>query len=171
LRRSSVPRTSSPSRHVAGPFLALADGTLLAFRERFGTLHPFRKVPDDLPPALAEVAEAMAVLCELHRGRNRRPIADTIARLLAATRAHAGVAIWPTGEQALANVTRLIDMARRAERHGVTSFRGFVDRLTAEAERSEASDAPILEEGTGGVRLMTVHRAKGLEFPIVISPT
>ena len=91
----------------------------------------------------------MAVLRDLHRGRNRRPIADTIARLLAATRAHAGVAIWPTGEQALANVTRLIDMARRAERHGVTSFRGFVDRLAAEAERGEASDAPIVEEGTG----------------------
>jgi len=151
-----------------GPFFALADGALLAFRERFGTLHPFRRVPEELSPVLAEVAGAMAVLGELHRGRNRRPIADTIARLLAATRAHAGVAIWPTGEQALANVTRLIDMARRAERHGVTSFRGFVDRLMAEAERGEASDAPIIEEGTGGVRLMTVHRAKGLEFPIVI---
>jgi ATP-dependent exoDNAse (exonuclease V) beta subunit len=153
---------------LRGPFFALADGALLAFRERLNTLHPFRRVPDDLPPALAEVAEAMAVLCELHRGRNRRPIADTITRLLAATRAHAGVAIWPTGEQALANVTRLTDMARRAERHAVTSFRGFVDRLAAEAERGEASDAPIIEEGTGGVRLMTVHRAKGLEFPIVI---
>jgi ATP-dependent exoDNAse (exonuclease V) beta subunit len=50
----------------------------------------------------------------------------------------------------------------------VTSFRGFVDRLAADAERGEASDAPILEEGTGGVRLMTVHRAKGLEFPVVL---
>ena len=59
-------------------------------------------------------------------------------------------------------------MARRAERQGVTSFRGFVDRLTSEAERGEASDAPIIEEGTGGVRVMTVHRAKGLEFPVVL---
>ena len=153
---------------LRGPLFALGDGALLAFRERFRTLHPFRRVPDDLPPALAEVAAALAVLRDLHRGRNRRPIADTITRLLAATRAHAGLAIWPTGEQALANVTRLVDMARRAERQGVTSFRGFVDRLVEEAERGEASDAPIIEEGTGGVRLMTVHRAKGLEFPIVL---
>ncbi len=153
---------------LRGPLFALADGALLAFRERYGTLHPFRRTDDELPPALAEVREAMAVLAELHRGRNRRPIADTIGRLLAATRAHAGLAIWPTGEQALANVTRLIDLARRAERHGVTSFRGFVDRLADEAERGEASDAPIIEEGTDGVRIMTVHRAKGLEFPVVM---
>ena len=153
---------------LRGPFFALPDGALLAFRERFRALHPFRRVPDELPPGLAEVAEAMAILRELHHGRNRRPIADTIVRFLAATRAHAGIAIWPRGEQALANVTRLVDLARRAERQGVTSFRGFVERLTAESERAETSDAPILEEGTAGVRLMTVHRAKGLEFPVVV---
>jgi hypothetical protein len=37
----------------------------------------------------------LGILKDLHRGRNRRPIADTIARLLAAARAHAGLAIWP----------------------------------------------------------------------------
>ncbi len=32
----------------------------------------------------------------------------------------------------------------------------------------EAAEAPILEESSDGVRLMTVHKAKGLEFPVVI---
>ncbi len=153
---------------LRGPLFSLGDGALLAFRDRFSTLHPFRRLPDDLPPALAEVSQALAVLRDLHRERNRRPIADTVASLLAATRAHAGLAIWPTGEQALANIARLLDRARRAERSGVTSFRDFVQRLADDAALGEASDAPIIEEGTGGVRLMTVHRAKGLEFPIVI---
>src|SRR5208337_2359555 len=59
--------------------------------------------------------------------------------------------------------------ARRYEaRGGTTSFRGFVDELEARAERDEASETPIVEEGTEGLRIMTVHRAKGLEFPIVI---
>src|SRR5437870_220667 len=153
---------------LRGPLFVLGDAALLAFRERCRTLHPFRPLPADLPSALEEVADALAVLRDLHRGRNRRPISDTIGRLLAATRAPAGIAIWPTGEQALANVNRLTDLARRAERGGVISFRAFVDRLTEEAERGEASDAPIVEEGTEGVRIMTVHRAKGLEFPVVI---
>ena len=41
-------------------------------------------------------------------------------------------------------------------------------KLEARADRDEASETPIVEEGTEGVRIMTVHRAKGLEFPVVI---
>jgi len=153
---------------LRGPLFALGDGALLAYQAACGTFHAFRQPPDELAGSLAEVAAALAVLRDLHRGRNRRPIAATISRLLEATRAHAGLAIWPTGEQALANVTRLMDLARRAERSGVTSFRRFVERLGEGAEQGGTSDAPIIEEGTGGVRLMTVHRAKGLEFPVVV---
>ena len=92
------------------------------------------------PPSWAKIADALARAARAHRGRNRRPIADTIARLLAATRAHAAIAIWPTGEQALANVMRLMDLARRYEaRRRRRSFRGFVDELEARAEREEAA--------------------------------
>ena len=154
---------------LRGPVFALSDAALLEFRMTVGSLHPFRKLPDDLPDSLKEVKGALEVIKGLHRGRNRRPIAETIATLLATTRAHAGIAIWPTGEQALANIMRIMDQARRYEaRGGTTSFRAFVDELEARAERDEASETPIVEEGTEGVRIMTVHRAKGLEFPVVI---
>ena len=153
---------------LRGPLFALGDAELLAFRSGIGSLHPFRTVTADVPPPQRAVGEALRVLRELHRGRNYRPIADTIGRLLAAVRAHAGLAIWPTGEQALANVTRLMDLARRIERRGAISFREFVTWLEDQAEQGEAGDAPIVEEGTEGVRIMTVHRAKGLEFPVVI---
>jgi ATP-dependent helicase/nuclease subunit A len=152
-----------------GPLFALSDAALLEFRETIGGLHPFRKVADDIAPHLREVKDALDVIRDLHRGRNRRPIAETLGTVLSKTRAHAGIAIWPTGEQALANVMRIMDQARRYEaRSGATSFRGFVDELEARADRDEASETPIVEEGTEGVRIMTVHRVKGLEFPIVI---
>ncbi|HTY56807.1 MAG TPA: UvrD-helicase domain-containing protein, partial [Candidatus Binataceae bacterium] len=154
---------------LRGPLFGFSDGSLLAFRESAGSLHPFRKLPSDLTAELNDVAGGLEILRELHRGRNRRPIADTISRLLASARAHAGFAIWPTGEQALANIMRLMDQARRYESRGEgISFRGFVDQLEADAASGEAGEAPVVEEGTEGVRLMTVHGAKGLEFPIVI---
>ena len=152
-----------------GPLFALTDSQLLSYRSLSSGLHPFRKVPEDLPETLKEVGEALAILRELNRKRNHRPIAETIGSLLASTRAHAGFANWlSTGEQALANLMRLTDMARRAEQNGLISFRAFIDWLEDQAANGEAGDAPIMEEGVDGVRMMTVHKAKGLEFPVVL---
>jgi ATP-dependent exoDNAse (exonuclease V) beta subunit len=154
---------------LRGPLFALSDEDLLSVRHVRGSLHPLRR-PAGEPSSESErcVEEALAVLRSLHLARNRRSIADTISRLLEAVRAHAGIAIWPTGEQALANCLRTIDLARRFERRGAASFRAFVERMEAEALRGDAADAPVVEEGTEGVRIMTTHRAKGLEFPVVV---
>ncbi len=153
---------------LRGPLFAFTDAQLLAYRSHCSTLHPFKQAPDDLAESLKEIVAALEILRDLHRQRNRRPIAGTIGRLLALTRAHAGFANWSTGEQALANIMRLSDMARRAERNGLISFRAFVDWLDEQAESGDVGDAPIMEEGVEGVRMMTVHKAKGLEFPVVI---
>ena len=85
-----------------------------------------------------------------------------------ATRAHVGLVLRTAGEQALANVLHVAELARQYEAGGGISFRGFVDELRAAAETAQAAEAPILEEGSDGVRMMTVHKAKGLEFPVVI---
>ncbi|MBX5480753.1 MAG: UvrD-helicase domain-containing protein [Myxococcaceae bacterium] len=154
---------------LRGPYFALQDDALLAFRAAFGRMHPLRTLDvSTASPAVKEVAEALAALGALHRRRNRVPIADTVSQFLELTRAHAGLAFWTAGEQALANVLRVVELARRFEAAGATSFRAFVDHLHDEAEESEAEEARVVEEGTEGVRLMTVHRAKGLEFPVVI---
>jgi ATP-dependent exoDNAse (exonuclease V) beta subunit len=161
---------------LRGPFFALNDEALLLFRQeveqdgalKVRRLNPMRPIDRAMiPPAAAEVADALELLRDLHIGRNRRPIAQTIMMFLEAVRAHAGLALWPTGEQALANTQRLIDMARQFER-SASSFRAFVNKQEIDAERGEADEAPIVEEGTEGVRLMTVHKAKGLQFPVVI---
>jgi ATP-dependent helicase/nuclease subunit A len=159
-----------------GPFFALGDEALLAFRQYVdadGALRTRRLNPtwpldgETLPPPALDVADALELLRDLHIGRNHRPIAQTITMLLDAVRAHAGIALWPAGEQALANCQRLIDVARQFEQ-SASSFRAFVEKLEADAERGDVDEAPIVEEGTEGVRVMTVHKAKGLEFPVVI---
>jgi ATP-dependent helicase/nuclease subunit A len=166
---------------LKGSLLAIDDEHLLEFRHRFGAFHPFR-IPKELggpsgqelaltaePTAhLMPIADALRLLQQLHRGRNYRPVADTIGRVLAETRAHVGFVLRPAGEQALANVLHVAELARQYEAGGGISFRGFIDELRVAAESTAAAEAPILEEGSDGVRLMTVHKAKGLEFPVVI---
>ena len=154
---------------LKGSLFAIPDHILLRFRhETTGRLHPFRQLPQNLPDEFKPVMDALGVLANLNRQRNRRPVADTVNALLEATRAHAGFALRPAGHQVLANVYRVSDLARSFESSGGISFRGFIEELEAQAEKAESAEAPVLEEGAEGVRLMTVHSAKGLEFPIVL---
>jgi ATP-dependent exoDNAse (exonuclease V) beta subunit len=117
---------------------------------------------------LKPIADALSLLKSLHRRRNYRPVSATLHQLLGETRAHVGFALRTGGEQALANVLHVAELARQFEMGGGISFRGFVDELRLAAENAQAAEAPILEEDSDGVRMMTVHKAKGLEFPVVI---
>ena len=152
---------------LRGTLFALDDETLLAYHHRYEGFHPFR-VPDEVSPEFGPVAHALRLLRRLHGGRNYRPVADTITQLLNATRAHVGFVLRAAGEQSLANVLHVAELARQSEVNGGVSFRGFVEELRDQADGGQAAEAPILEEGSDGVRLMTVHKAKGLEFPVVI---
>jgi ATP-dependent helicase/nuclease subunit A len=153
---------------LRGSLFAISDDLLLRFRFEIGRLHLFRGYPEKMAAEFESVKEALGILAGLHRQRNQRPVADTINALLEATRAQAGFSLRRAGMQALANVYRIADLARTYELTGGLSFRGFVDELAAQAEKAESMEAPVLEEATDGVRLMTVHSAKGLEFPVVI---
>lgn len=153
---------------LKGSLFSIEDAALLRYREEIGKLHPFHNLPENPEPAFEPITQALSLLANLHRGRNRRPLADTVNSLLEATRAHAAFALRPAGHQVLANAHRISDLARRFEAGGGTSFRSFVEDLAAQAGKIESAEAPVLEDGADGVRLMTVHNAKGLEFPIVI---
>lgn len=104
---------------LRGPFFAFRDEALLAFRQvideggglRTRRLNPVHRFDEDgVSEVAAGILDALQLLRQLHVGRNHRPIAQTIAMFLGAVRAHAGLALWPTGEQALGNCQRLIDM-------------------------------------------------------------
>jgi ATP-dependent helicase/nuclease subunit A len=159
---------------LRGALFAIGDEELLEWRHGFGLpFHPFhwRQALNRLPAETlrgSPIANALDLLQRLHKRRNYVPIADTIQKLLDHTRAHVGFVLRGGGEQALANVLHVAELARQYETEGGISFRGFVDELRAAAEGAQAPEAPILEEGSDGIRLMTVHKAKGLEFPIVI---
>ena len=152
---------------LRGALFAIGDEELLEYRDRVKMFHPFR-IPKEASASGGPIVEALSLLQKLHRSRNHVPVATTISTLLEATRAHVRFALEHGGEQVLANVLHVAELARRYEADGGISFRGFIDELREQAEDGQAGEAPILEEGSDGVRMMTVHKAKGLEFPVVI---
>ena len=152
---------------LRGSLFGITDEELFEYRSRFQRLKPF-SIPSDVPEHLQPIATALQFIASLHGGRNYRPVADTLRRLFTETRCHAGFVVRPSGKQVLANVMQLMERARVYDESGALSFRGFVTRLDDEATHGRFSEAPVLEEGSEGVQLMTVHKAKGLEFPVVI---
>ncbi len=83
------------------------------------------------------------------------------------------VLMRPAGEARFANVRKLMRLAAEFEgregREG-RDLRGLLDFLAARAESDAEAQAATAAEGHDGVRIMTVHNAKGLEFDVVAVP-
>ncbi|MGC4081400.1 MAG: UvrD-helicase domain-containing protein [Vicinamibacterales bacterium] len=116
---------------LRGALFAIDDETLLAYRSAHRSFHPF-SVPGTVSPDLKPVADALHLLRRLHGRRNYRPVADTVTDLLNATRAHVGFVLRPAGEQALANVLHIAELARQYE----NQRRHVVPRVRRGAARS-----------------------------------
>ncbi|WP_292521328.1 exodeoxyribonuclease V subunit beta [Methanoculleus sp.] len=72
------------------------------------------------------------------------------------------------GEQAAANIEKLIAIAREADGPGLPDFVTELGRSIDDAQRE--GDAHLEIASADAVSIMTVHAAKGLEFPIIVLP-
>jgi len=71
----------------------------------------------------------------------------------------------PGGERRRANLLALYDAARRFESAGHKGLFGFLSHIARMAENGLA--VPAAGAGGGGVRILSIHKSKGLEFPVV----
>lgn len=75
------------------------------------------------------------------------------------------------GEQALANIEKLIEMGRDFEERGFTSLFDFVEQISSMVDAEEMEGEAPVTTGRDAVALMTMHAAKGLEYPVIILPS
>ena len=74
----------------------------------------------------------------------------------------------PGAARRMANVRKLMRMAREYEADEGRDLRGFIDAVAErDVIQAREGEAPLEAEALDAVRMMTVHRAKGLEFPVV----
>jgi ATP-dependent helicase/nuclease subunit A len=100
----------------------------------------------------------------------RLPLADLIDTAIAETSYDLAVLMRPAGEARFANVRKLMRLAGEFEAREGRDLRGLLDFLFARAEVDAEAEAASAIEGHDGVRIMTVHSAKGLEFRVVAVP-
>ncbi len=99
----------------------------------------------------------------------RRALSELIERAIASSDYREYVLGLEWGERRLANVHKLLRLARRYEATEGRDLRGFLDHAARlqESSTGRESDAPVEGVEPDAVRLMSIHAAKGLEFPVV----
>jgi len=114
-------------------------------------------------------AFAADVLRELERVKDRLPVAELIQRALALTGYDALLLAEFLGQRKLGNLRQLVGHARVLDGTGVFSLSDFVTQLTENlASEPREAQAATHAEDADVIRLMTIHQAKGLEFPVVV---
>jgi ATP-dependent helicase/nuclease subunit A len=101
---------------------------------------------------------------------HRRPLAETISSIYERTGYLAFVSGLAGGEQRVANLVFLHERATQFgtfQRQGLGRFMQFMESLREEADLGQPS---VSTEAEDVVRIMSVHRSKGLEFPVVVLP-
>ena len=123
------------------------------------------QVPD---PDAAALRELVAVLEELRRDAPRLGLETLIDRAITDTGCDLALLAKPGGRRRMANVRKLMRLARGFEADRGPDLRAFLDSIEEVSEEGDReAEAALQAEHHTGVRLMTVHAAKGLEFPLV----
>jgi ATP-dependent exoDNAse (exonuclease V) beta subunit len=116
---------------------------------------------------LGVFAETVA---ELRRRATSLSLASLIDAAVTETGYDLAVLMRPAGEARFANVRKLMRLAAEFEASEGRNLRGLLDFLAARADADADAQAATALEGHDGVRIMTIHSAKGLEFDVVAIP-
>jgi ATP-dependent helicase/nuclease subunit A len=160
---------------LRSPFFSLADETLFWLAQHADGLGAglfAEKLPAQLDATeLRKAAFAAGTITYLRSIKDQLPVASLINEALDRTGYDAALVAEFLGERKLANLRKLIEQARSFDRAGIFTLADFIEQLSNfVAKQPKEPLAATHPEANDVVKLMSIHQAKGLEFPIVVVP-
>jgi ATP-dependent helicase/nuclease subunit A len=115
------------------------------------------------------VARLYQELAKLHVETPKLPVGAAVSHIFASLPLKALAAWTFYGEQAVANLEKLRQQAELLGREGLTTLKEAIHQLQRRVlDVKEEGESVLAEENLDAVRIMSIHKAKGLEFPVVI---
>ncbi len=160
---------------LRSPMFALADETLFWLVARHKSLERglfAGSLPGEVDTdQRARVATAAKTIRELRSKKELLQVPELLSLAMERTGYDAALLADFMGERKLANVYKLVEQARTAVASGVGTLDDFVTQLASFTTSAPKEALATTSPGTANVvQLMTVHKAKGLEFPVVVVP-
>jgi len=120
----------------------------------------------NFPSTLAPLYQALA---QLNIETRTMPIGAAVTHIFATLPVELLAAVNFHGEQAVANLQKLTQQAELLGREGLTTIKEAIRQLEQRVlDVKDEGESVLAEENFDAVRIMSIHKAKGLEFPIVI---
>lgn len=159
---------------LRSPLFALTDETLFWLVDEHGTLNA-ALAAEELPPQLspdeaAKVRRAAGTIERLRTEKDRLLVAELLALALELTGFDATLMTEFLGPRKAANVEKLVEQARSLDAHNPGDLPGFITQLSEFVLRAPKEALAATQSEGDVIRIMTIHYAKGLEFPLVVLP-
>ncbi len=163
LRAASDPQDRTALAGVLrSPLGGLTDEEIYQLVRR-GELNLFAKTADE------KAARCYALLKDFSARAGRRTLKDLLEETLENTFLPEACAAAYEAEQTLANLRRLASMAQGYAEEGGASLCQFLSEIQILLEEHpDRFTAPAPDDALDAVSVMTIHKSKGLEFPVVI---
>ena len=154
---------------LRSPAFACNDVDLLRFSEAGGNFDYLAESLAESNDAFSPVAEALGVLQDFHQARMWVSLAALIDRFIRERLLMEAAIDHPRTREQWRRYRFMVEQARAFTEAGGNSLRAFLEWAHRQAaEGARVNETPDTETDEEAVRIMTVHGAKGLEFPIVI---
>lgn len=117
-----------------------------------------------------KINEFLKTINEFRKLENKLPLDELIWKIYSDTGYYHYVRLMPNGKLRQANLRKLFEKAKEYEQisfKGLFNFITFIEKV-ATKNSSNMMAAKIIGENDDVVRIMSVHKSKGLEFPIVL---
>ncbi len=140
-----------------------------AVYEYAGMAREEEEIPEGIDVAVREKLRTCLMKLEDFRKKSTfMGIHELLFEILQATHYREFISALPGGEQRGANVDMLLEKATAFEKtsyKGIFNFIRYIEQL--EKYQVEYGEANMIDELEDAVRIMSIHKSKGLEFPIV----